>query len=176
MKIFARLFALFLIMPIVELYLLIQLSQLADGFTDGFGVLFTIGLIVLTGALGSFLAKREGVDVWRRLNERVKQGQMPGNEVVDGVIILVSGGLLISPGVISDMLGIIGLLPPTRILIRRYVMHRLKRSVKEGNVSIGFGGFGSMSYPEKPAQDSQDSQEGWHGDAKRRPEHRQNEP
>ena len=178
MKLLARILALFIVVPIVELYLLIQFEELADAFTGGHGLLVTLLLILATGTLGSVLAKREGLEVWRRLHLRIQSGQMPGKELLDGVIILMSGALLITPGVLSDMLGILGLFPPTRALVRRYVMRRLKRSVEKKTLSFGFG---SMSYPEAPDASSRpaasdappsaadEHASDWQGEPKRRP-------
>ena len=131
---FGRLLALFLLTPILELALLIQLGDLI-GFWP------TVGIIVLTGVSGTYLAKREGLTVWKKFNERLREGGLPGKELIDGVIILVSAALLITPGVLTDFVGFIGLIPPTRAAIRRALEKRLQRAVRKGSVHISFGGF-----------------------------------
>ncbi len=129
MKLLARLFALFLIVPVVELALLVQVDKLI-GFWP------TIGLIVFTGLLGGFLARREGLSVWRRLNDRLAEGDLPGKELLDGVIILVASALLVTPGVLTDVVGLLGLLPPTRALIRKVALKRIERAMQRGALSM----------------------------------------
>jgi UPF0716 protein FxsA len=133
-----RLILLFLLTPAVELGLLIQVDRLI-GFWP------TIGLIVVTGIAGSSLAKREGLSTWRRLNDRLRSGSLPGKEMVDGVIILVAGALLITPGVLTDVFGFMGLIPPTRALIRKIIMKRVRRKIEEGDLQVQFGLFGGSA-------------------------------
>lgn len=130
-----RLVLLFLLTPAVELGLLIQVDKLI-GFWP------TIGLIIVTGLAGSYLARREGMSAWRRLNQRLSEGGLPGTELVDGVIILVAGALLITPGVLTDVFGFMGLLPPTRALIRKFIMSRVKKKMNDGSLQMQFGFFG----------------------------------
>ncbi len=99
-----RLILLFLLTPAVELALLIQVDQLI-------GFWATIALIIVTGVVGSHLARREGLSTWGRLNRRLQAGDLPGKELADGVIILVSGALLITPGILTDVIGFSGLQP-----------------------------------------------------------------
>ena len=130
-----RLILLFLLTPAIELGLLIQVDQMI-GFWP------TIGLIIATGVAGSYLAKREGLSTWQRLNERLNEGGLPGKELIDGVIILVAGALLVTPGVLTDVVGFMGLLPPTRALIRKLIMRRIKKKMDEGALEMQFGFFG----------------------------------
>ena len=123
-----RLLALFILLPAVELALLVQVDRLI-GFWP------TIGLILATGLIGSLLARREGLSVWRRLNQRLGEGTLPGHELIDGVIILLAGALLITPGVLTDVVGFMGLLPPTRALIRKFAQRRIKRAVQRGTIT-----------------------------------------
>ncbi|MDX1438640.1 MAG: FxsA family protein [Rubricoccaceae bacterium] len=124
-----RLFALFLIVPILELVLLIQIGEWI-GFWP------TIGLIVLTAAVGSWLARREGWNAFRRFQQKLSTGGVPGREITDGLIILVSGALLLTPGIITDAVGFLGLLPPSRTLIRKQIEKRFQRSVRSGRTSV----------------------------------------
>ena len=145
MKILARLLALFLIMPAVELALLFVVGEYV-------GFLPTIGLIIFTGVVGGFLAKREGLSVWNRLKDRLDGGGLPGKELLDGVIILVAGALLITPGVLTDLIGFLGLLPFTRALIRKYAMKRIKKVMRDGTLQTTFGSYGEASWaPEDDA-------------------------
>jgi len=122
------LFILFVVVPAVEIYLLIQLGQLIGG-------LQTLGIVLATGLLGSYLAKSQGLAVWNKLSTKLGSGQMPGTELVDGAIILISGTLLITPGVLTDVVGLLGLLPFTRGLFRSVLSAFFKNNVKV----VGFG-------------------------------------
>ncbi len=174
---FARLLALFLITPVVELALLIQLGDLI-GFWP------TIAIIVATGFVGSYLARREGVSAWRRFQDRLREGGLPGKELLDGVLILVAGVLLITPGVLSDVVGLLGLLPVTRALIRRQVYRRIERAMQKGTIRVGFGGFGDAwfdpSAERPPTSESAtsattDASAAWRGERQTTPRYRQNE-
>ncbi len=130
----ALLVLLFLVVPIVELYVIIQVGQ-------EIGALNTIGLLLLISVVGAWLAKREGVGVWRRLNQQVSAGRVPGAELIDAFLILLAGALLLTPGFISDVLAIFLLIPPTRALVRRVLRRRFV-----GKVEI-FRGSASPSRP-----------------------------
>lgn len=133
----ARLVILFLVTPAVELALLLKVGQLIGHWE-------TVGIIVMTGLAGSYLAKREGLSAWQRLNQSLSKGGLPGKELVDGVIILVAGALLITPGVLTDVVGFMGLIPPTRALIRKLIMNRVKKKMDDGSLNIQFGFFGGF--------------------------------
>jgi len=131
MKLFVRLFALFLLLPVIELALLVQVDRLI-GFWP------TIGLILATGLIGSVLVRRAGLSVWRQLQQRLAGGGLPGKEIIDGAIILVAGALLITPGVLTDVLGFIGLFPYTRAFIRKILRKRVDRAIRQSATGTGF--------------------------------------
>lgn len=108
----ARLLLLFIVVPAVELVLLLWLADVLDWKV-------TVALIVITGVVGTILARSQGFRVWRRIQEELASGQMPGKSLVDAVMILIAGGLLVTPGVLTDLLGISLLLPPCRTAYRR---------------------------------------------------------
>lgn len=108
---------LFLLVPLAELYVIIQVGQ-------AFGALNTIALLIVISAVGAWLAKREGLNVWRRFQRQVESGSVPGKEIADGVMILFAGALLMSPGFLTDLLGIALLLPPVRAVIRGTLMRQ----------------------------------------------------
>lgn len=127
---FGRLLALFIVVPVAELALLVWL-----GGQIGFWP--TVGLIVLTALVGSFLAQREGLAVWNRVQRSLQQAQMPSDAVTDGLVILVAGAFLLTPGVLTDVTGFLGLFPPTRAWIKKRLAARFKRAVDRGRVQVG---------------------------------------
>lgn len=114
------LFVLFILVPIAELYVIIQVGQLI-------GVVPTLLLLIAGGFLGASLARSQGRVAWRRFNESTAAGRIPGKEVYDGAAIVFGGALLLSPGFITDILGISLLLPPTRALLRRALTRGARR-------------------------------------------------
>ena len=146
---FGRLLALFLIVPIAELALLIWIGERV-GFWP------TVGLIALTAVLGSWLARREGWNVFRRLQSKLAGGGLPGPELTDGLIILISGALLLTPGILTDVVGFLGLLPPSRALIRKQLQRRFKGALERGNASaFVMQPPGAFNYQPTPVEDAE---------------------
>ena len=116
----ALLLALFLVVPFVELFVIIQVGQ-------AIGVVDTIAVLLLVSVVGAWLVRREGLSVLRRAQERVDRGAVPGTELVDGVMILFAGALLLTPGFVTDLAGILLLLPPVRAVLRASVVAQLRR-------------------------------------------------
>jgi UPF0716 protein FxsA len=114
---------LFLAVPIVELYVIIQVGQ-------AIGALETIGLLVVISVVGAWLAKREGLGVWRRIQAQLDAGRVPGADVLDAFLILLAGALLLTPGFLTDVLAILLLFPPTRALVRRALRRRYMGKVE----------------------------------------------
>src|SRR5215216_4918157 len=118
--------ALFIAVPIAELALIIQVGQ-------AIGVWWTIALLVADSVLGSILMRSQGRAAWRRFNQATAAGRVPAREVLDGVLVIFGGALLLTPGFISDILGLLLLLPPTRAIARgvlvRHFAHRMVASV-----------------------------------------------
>ncbi len=125
-----RLLLLFTVVPLVELALLIKVGQ-------HIGAGATIGLVLLTGLGGAALARHEGWRTWIALQRDLAAGRLPGDRIVDALLILVAGILLITPGVLTDVVGLVLLLPLTRGQIRRY----LKRRFMARMVIMGQGPF-----------------------------------
>jgi UPF0716 protein FxsA len=113
---------LFLLVPIAELYVIYQVG-------DAIGVLWTFLLLAADSLLGSLLLKSQGRVVWRRFNDNLSQGRMPHREVIDGVLVIFGGAFLITPGFLTDIVGLILLVPPTRAIVRRFLVRRLGRRV-----------------------------------------------
>ena len=111
---------LFIAVPLLELYVILQVG-------DAIGAVWTIFLLAADSVLGSLLLRSQGRAVWRRFNEALAAGRMPHKEVQDGVLVIFGGAFLITPGFITDVFGLLMLLPPTRALIRRTAMRVISR-------------------------------------------------
>jgi UPF0716 protein FxsA len=109
---------LFIVVPIAELAVLIQVGQ-------AIGIWWTIALLVADSLLGSLLMRAQGRATWRRFTEATRAGRVPAREVLDGVLVIFGGALLLTPGFISDVLGLLLLLPPTRAVVRAVLVRRL---------------------------------------------------
>lgn len=122
-------FLLFTTMPLLELALLIKLGQLTNLFT-------TIFIVMLTGFIGVALAKNQGFQIIRDIQWDLSQGRIPGNQVLEGLLILAGGLLLLTPGLITDTLGFMTLIPFTRVTIRELLKKKLRKWIDTGNVYI----------------------------------------
>src|SRR5829696_6201476 len=108
---------LFIVVPIAELALLIQVGQ-------AIGVWWTVLLLVADAVLGSWLLRSQGRLAWRRFNQALAEARVPHREVVDGVLVIFGGVLLLTPGFITDIMGLLFLFPPTRVVLRRLLVRR----------------------------------------------------
>jgi UPF0716 protein FxsA len=119
------LIVLFIALPLAELYVILKVG-------DAIGAVWTILLLAADSVLGSLLLRSQGRTVWGRFNTALAEGKMPHREVMDGVLVIFGGAFLITPGFITDVIGLLLLLPPTRALIRSQVVRRLGRRVTVG--------------------------------------------
>ena len=113
----------FTILPIIELSLLLLIHSNTSFW-------FTIGLILCTGIIGSILAKRQGTANLKKIKDTFKQGQLPGEELLHGLMILIAGALLITPGVLTDILGFLLLTPGFRRIVAKRVTEKIKGKIK----------------------------------------------
>ena len=109
---------LFIVVPIAELAVIIQVGQ-------AIGVWWTIALLIADSILGSALMRSQGRAAWRRFGEATQAGRVPAREVLDGALVIFGGALLLTPGFITDILGLILLIPPTRAIVRGILARRL---------------------------------------------------
>src|SRR3954453_6045709 len=115
------LIAIFVLVPLAELYVIFKVVGPA------LGAPLTIALLAADSPAGAWLMKSQGRAVWRRFNDTLGAGRIPHREIVDGVLIIFGGAFLITPGFITDVLGFLLLIPPTRSLFRRSLQRRLER-------------------------------------------------
>ncbi|WCB95643.1 hypothetical protein DSM104299_04392 [Baekduia alba] len=114
---FLLLLAIFVVVPILEIYVIIQVGQ-------AIGAWWTIALLIADSILGSLLMKSQGRAAWRRFQIALSEGRMPAREVLDGVLVIFGGAFLLTPGFCSDIVGAVLLIPPTRAIIRRVLIRR----------------------------------------------------
>ncbi|WP_164021231.1 FxsA family protein [Pyxidicoccus trucidator] len=130
----------FTVVPFIELYLLLAIGREV-------GFMPTLAMVLLTGLVGASLARREGARVMRSWRESMARGQVPEDGILSGALVLVGGALLVAPGVFTDVVGLLLLIPPTRRFVAARLRRSLERKVREGSVrvtTVGFGGFGGF--------------------------------
>ena len=114
------LIALFVVLPILELFVFVQVA-------GWIGFLPAVALIVAFSVGGAWLVKYEGIGVLRRAQQQLDQGELPATELVNGLLLLVAGALMVVPGFLTDIAGLLLLLPPTRALVRLLLMRRFEK-------------------------------------------------
>lgn len=124
-----KLFLCFTLIPVIELYLLIKVGTVIGGFN-------TIVLVILTGFLGAWLARLEGMNTMTRLRMNLSQGLMPAEELIDAVIIFGAGIVLITPGLITDICGLLLLWPVTRNKFKQMLRTKLDEMRLDGSIDI----------------------------------------
>jgi UPF0716 protein FxsA len=140
---------LFIVVPIAEIYVIIKVGE-------AIGALWTVVLLIADSVIGARLVAWQGRAAWRRFGEAVAQGRVPHNEVVDGVMIIFGGALLLTPGFITDVLGILLILPPTRAMLRRAVLRSIRRRGAVTRVVFySRGTQPSKKHPGHPGPDSE---------------------
>jgi UPF0716 protein FxsA len=128
-----RFLLLFILVPLLELYILIKIGGYLGAFQ-------TVALVVLTALLGVVLVRFEGLKTLQQIRQSLSQGIVPAEEMVDGVLIFVGGILLITPGVLTDLFALVLLVPYTRTIFKRWLRRRFDRMVAAGNVRLQYYG------------------------------------
>ncbi len=139
------LFLLFTIVPVIEIALLIKLG-------GWLGVLPTVAMVVGTGALGAWLARQQGLKALRAVQSEMASGRMPADALLEGILVLLGAVLLITPGVLTDLMGLALLIPPIRrvvcVLLRAWAMKRVRMvTISPGGIGVGFGDPGGPGGP-----------------------------
>ena len=114
-----KLFLAFTIIPILEIYLLIEIGSL-------FGALTAVTLVILTGFLGAFLARMQGLQTLYRIQESLREGRMPSGELLDALLIVLAGLVLLTPGFLTDSAGFLLLIPATRNSIKYWLRRQIE--------------------------------------------------
>ena len=128
-----RLLFLFILVPLLELYLLIKIGGYLGAFQ-------TVALVILTALLGLVLARFEGLRTLQQIKQSLAQGIVPAEEMVDGVLIFAGGILFIIPGVLTDLFALVLLIPYTRTVFKRWLRRRFDRMIASGNVRLQYHG------------------------------------
>ena len=115
------LIVIFIVVPLAELYVILKVADSLLGWP------LTIALLAADSLLGSWLLRSQGRAVWNRFNEAVRAGRVPHDEVIDGVLVIFGGAFLITPGFITDVIGLVLLVPPTRRMVRRLARRSIER-------------------------------------------------
>lgn len=121
--------------PLVELYVIVQVA-------GGLGVGQTILLLLAVSVVGAWMVRRSGLGVLNQIRTRLERGELPGNELVDGVLILVAGALMLTPGFLTDAVGLVLLFPPTRIAVRSVLVRRYSKRITATGWTSGPGAPG----------------------------------
>lgn len=122
-----RLFLLFAAVPILEVYILVRLGA-AIGWKP------TLGICLVTALVGSLLTKQQGLSAWRRVQDEMAQGVLPGDALLDGLLILAGGLLLVTPGLITDTVGLLLVIPLTRRAFKAWLKRKLSQKLQTGVV------------------------------------------
>ncbi|NMH60824.1 FxsA family protein [Alteromonas ponticola] len=134
-----NLFLLFAIMPIIEIALLVQVGDIIGGWN-------TIALVLLSAFIGAYFVRREGVHTLRTAQQKMQSNQLPGQEMLEGLMLVVAGVLLVTPGFITDIFGLLLVLPPSRKLFAKKLKKHLSMQVVSG------AGFQSHQFYQSSAQ------------------------
>ncbi len=124
-----RLFLLFTLVPLIELYLLIRLGTYI-------GAVETVAIVIGTGVAGGLLAKSQGLAVFDRMRAELNQGRLPAESLFDGLLILIAGAMLITPGLLTDGLGLLLLIPWSRQAFKSWLKRKIQEKISEGEIHI----------------------------------------
>lgn len=143
----------FIVLPLTEIYVIIKVGE-------AIGVLPTIALLIADSFLGAALLRSQGRAAWRRFNEALAAGRVPAREVFDGAMIILGGAFLLTPGFVTDVIGLLLLLPPTRAGFRRLVARMARRRTAFTIRTVGWGYDRPAHGPDRYGQRSDFDYEG----------------
>ncbi|WP_031480734.1 FxsA family protein [Maridesulfovibrio frigidus] len=144
---FGKIFLAFVVIPIFDLYLLVKIG-------GEIGTLNTVMLVLLTAFIGASLARSQGMSTMQKVRENMDRGVMPAEEILDAVIIFAAGLVLLTPGFITDALGLLLLFPPTRGYFKRWLRVQIEQMKKNPNVHMTYQQteFKAWTNQEQPSQ------------------------
>lgn len=126
-----KLALLFILMPIIEIAILIELGSRIGAFN-------TILIVIITGIIGAVLAKQQGMSIIHKIKEDIAFGNMPTESLFNGIFVLVGGILLITPGLITDFIGFTLLIPITRNVIKKIIRTWLEKKITKGTLNVHY--------------------------------------
>ena len=139
-----------LCVPLLELYVIIQVA-------GGVGAGQTILLLIAVSVVGAWMVRRSGLGVLNQIRTRLSRGELPARELVDGLLILVAGALMLTPGFLTDAVGLLLLFPPTRLVVRSLLLRHFAKKATMGGWTTGPDGrggfdfgFGPSGFPKAP--------------------------
>lgn len=127
----------FLCVPVAEIFVIIRVA-------GDLGIGETIGLLVVVSVVGAWMVRRSGLGVLGQIRARLNRGELPGKELVDGLLILVAGLLMLTPGFLTDAVGLLLLVPPSRLVVRTLLVRRFGKRLRVAGWTAGPGGFGGF--------------------------------
>ena len=128
-----------LCVPLLELYVIIRVA-------DQMGTGETIMLLIAVSVVGAWMVRRSGLGVLNQIRVRLNRGELPAGELVDGMLILIAGALMLTPGFLTDCVGLLLLFPPTRLVVRSVLVRRFAKKINLGGWSTGPGGKGGFGF------------------------------
>ncbi|MGF7060238.1 FxsA family protein [Brassicibacter mesophilus] len=126
-----KLILFFTLTPIVELFILFQIAEVTSAWT-------TIALVLVTGIAGAYLAKSEGRIIITKIKSELNEGRVPGNQLINGLCVLIGGAFLLTPGILTDIAGFTLVLPGTREIYKAFIKRKFSKMIREGNINIYF--------------------------------------
>ena len=140
----------FTVMPLLELFFLIRAGQFI-------GLWNTIGVVLVTGVLGAAFARSQGQAIWRQVNEKLAKGEMPADTLFHGFLVFAGGLLLVTPGFVTDFIGLSMVMPGPRHFLMRMLKRELEKRIRTGQVNFQQGGSSfhfrsSQGFPPRPDQ------------------------
>jgi UPF0716 protein FxsA len=126
---FFKLFLLFTLIPVVELAFLIKVGSVIGAFN-------TITIVILTAVVGAYMVRLEGIGVMYRIQQNIQEGIFPAEELINGMMILISGALLLTPGFFTDAIGFLMVFPVSRNYIKRIARRYIEKKMSSGEINI----------------------------------------
>lgn len=129
LNMFFKLFLIFALIPVIELALLIKIGSYI-------GVLNTVIVVILTAVAGAYMVRAEGISVMYRIQQNMNQGVFPGDELINGAMILVAGALLLTPGFFTDVIGFLFVIPVSRAFFNKLIKRYIQNKISNGDIHI----------------------------------------